>query len=81
MILISYHKLRGWADHLARIAVYVIFEECQQLRRDDSQIHEACQTLAAATLVRMGLSATPIYNYGGEFFNVIQILQPDALGA
>lgn len=80
VILISYHKLRGWADHLARIAVYVIFEECQQLRNSDSLIYEACQTLAMAAELRMGLSATPIYNYGGEFFNVIQILQPDALG-
>lgn len=80
VILISYHKLRGWADHLSRIVMYVVFEECQQLRNSDSLIYEACQKLAAAADRRMGLSATPIYNYGGEFFNVIQILQPDALG-
>jgi SNF2 family DNA or RNA helicase len=29
----------------------------------------------------MGLSATPIYNYGGEFFNVLDVLAPGKLGA
>ena len=28
----------------------------------------------------MGLSATPIFNYGGEFFNVIDVLCPGKLG-
>lgn len=80
VIICSYHKLRGWSDTLAEIAQYVVFEECQQLRRDGTGIYQACQDVARAVSRRMGLSATPIYNYGGEFFNVVDILLPDALG-
>ena len=29
---------------------------------------------------RLGLSATPIYNYGGEIFNVFEVIAPGALG-
>jgi hypothetical protein len=30
--------------------------------------------------MRIGLTATPIYNYGSEIFNVIEIIEPGALG-
>lgn len=81
VILISYHKLRGWHDELAAIAKLVVFDEAQQLRNDDSDIYQASAKLAAACLWRLLLSATPIYNYGGEFFNVLQVAMPDALGS
>lgn len=80
VIVISYHKLRGWSDTLAEFVRYVVFEECQQLRRRGTDIYSACEHLANRVPARMGLSATPIYNYGGEFYNVVQVLLPDALG-
>lgn len=80
VIVVSYHKLRGWSDTLAEIGRLVIFEECQQLRRDGTEIYRACRDLAGAVQLRLGLSATPIYNYGDEFFNVVQVLLPGALG-
>lgn len=81
VILVSYHKLRGWAEVLGEIAQYVVFEECQQLRNPGSDIYRACQYLAARARLRMGLTATPIYNYGGEFYHVVNVLLPDSLGA
>jgi hypothetical protein len=30
--------------------------------------------------LRIGLTATPIYNYGSEIFNVVEIIEPGALG-
>lgn len=80
VILISYHKLRGWAETLAEIAQYVVFEECQQLRSPDSSIHRACRHLSSRARLRMGLTATPIYNYGCEFFHVVDPLLPGCLG-
>ncbi|HCG1606534.1 TPA: DEAD/DEAH box helicase, partial [Pseudomonas aeruginosa] len=41
VILVSYHKLRGWADVLGEIVQYVVFEECQQLRNPSSNIYQA----------------------------------------
>lgn len=80
VILVSYHKLRGWAETLAEIAKYVVFEECQQLRSPNSQIYAACSYLARRAPLRMGLTATPIYNYGSEFFHVVDPLLPGSLG-
>ncbi|WP_122558532.1 DEAD/DEAH box helicase [Pseudomonas viridiflava] len=81
VILVSYHKLRTWAETLAEISQLVVFEECQQLRNPGTGIHTACQHLASHSRLRLGLTATPIYNYGSEFYHVINVLLPDALGS
>jgi SNF2 family DNA or RNA helicase len=80
VILVSYHKLRGWAETLAALVRYAVFEECQQMRTPGTDIYRACQHLARAAALRMGLTATPIYNYGAEFFHVVDPLLPGALG-
>ena len=81
VIITSYHKLRSLAEVLAEYANLVIFEECQQLRNSGSSIYEACMHVAERVKFRLGLSATPIYNYGHEFFYVVNVLQPGALGS
>lgn len=80
VILVSYHKLRGWAEVLGEIVRYAVFEECQQLRNPGSDIYKACRYLAEKASLRMGLTATPIYNYGAEFFHVVDPLIPGCLG-
>lgn len=81
VIVVSYHMLRGWADILAELARFAVFDEVQQLRHDGTQIYRAARHLASHSAWRMGLSATPIYNYGAEFFPVVETLLPGALGA
>lgn len=80
VIVISYHMLRGWAETLAEVCRYVVFDECQQLRHDGTGIFQAASFLAQRAQRRLGLSATPIYNYGAEFWPVIDTLLPGALG-
>lgn len=80
VIVTSYHKLRGWAEALAGQVKLVVFDECQALRSPSTEIYKAADFLAARTPRRLGLSATPIYNYGHEFHHVINVLAPDALG-
>ena len=80
VIVVSYHMLRGWAETLATFARYVVFDEVQRLRSGDTAIWHAAKHLADRVGLRMGLSATPIYNYGHEFWNVIECLVPGALG-
>ena len=80
VLICTYHKLRGWAETLAGVAQLVIFEECQQLRNPGSEIYQACKHVALRARRRLGLSATPIYGYGSEFFWVIDVLLPGALG-
>ena len=80
VFILNYHKLAGWSETFAKFARTICFDEAQELRRDVSQKYVAAKYLAAACQYRSGLSATPIYNYGGEFFNVVDVLRPGALG-
>lgn len=80
VVILNYHKLHGWAETLARYARIVIFDEAQELRRAGSRKYEAAVELSRAMKWRLGLSATPIFNYGGEIYNVLSVLQEDVLG-
>lgn len=80
VIVTSYSKLAKWADVLAPIAKSVVFDEVQELRKHDSQKYKAATQIAQAADLRIGLSATPIYNYGAEMYNVMEVLAPGALG-
>ncbi len=81
VILINYHKLTSWADVLTKYVNSVVFDEIQELRHADSAKYCAAKAIAGACRFRLGLSATPIYNYGGEIFNVLNILNPGCLGS
>lgn len=81
VLICNYHKLAGWAEALAGKVKTVIFDECQELRRAGSQKYEGARHIAEACEYRIGLSATPIYNYGIEIFNVMEVLRPGALGS
>lgn len=81
VIIMNYHKLAGWAESLKGVTKSIIFDECQELRRSESLKYDAARIISSECQLRMGLSATPIYNYGGEMFNVLQVLAPDSLGS
>lgn len=80
VLVINYHKLRGWSEELAGVVRYVVFDECQQLRNSDSNIYKAAIHVARKAKLRLGLSATPIYNLGHEMFYVVDALLPGCLG-
>ena len=80
VVVINYHKLGGWADVLAPLIKSVVFDEVQELRHRDSAKYAAASHVASSARYRMGLSATPIYNYGGEIYSVLDVLRPGALG-
>lgn len=81
VIVMNYPKLAGWADHLAGKVKTVIFDEVQELRREGTAKYEAARQVAAQADLRWGLSATPLYNYGGEMYSIISVLRPDLLGS
>lgn len=81
VIISNYHKLAGWAETLEPVVKSITFDECQELRHKGTQKYEAAEMIAHSCDYRLGLSATPIYNYGGEIWNVCNIITPDALGS
>ena len=82
VIVMSYSKLAAWGDAFAAHGFkLLVFDECQELRRDASQKYTAAAGIRAGVEIAVGLSATPIFNYGGEIFNILEVICPDRLGA
>jgi SNF2 family DNA or RNA helicase len=81
VIITNYHKLGGWSETLAGVVRSVTFDEGQELRSGDgTKKGAAARTIADACEYRLSLTATPIYNLGGEIWNVLRPVAPNALG-
>lgn len=81
VLIVPYSRLDGWRSHLDGWASSVIFDEVQELRRGVSTNKgaAAAQVSRDASFV-LGLTATPIYNYAGEIWEIYNILAPGVLG-
>lgn len=77
-----YSQVAGWADIFATgLFPTVIFDEPQELRGGEGTAKgRASFILASRAQWRLGLTATPIYNYGHEVWNILRFINPDALG-
>lgn len=80
VVVLNYHKLKGWADALSPHVRSIIFDEVQELRHRNTDRYNAARQLAEHASFALGLSATPIYNLGGEIWSVMNVLRKDALG-
>jgi SNF2 family DNA or RNA helicase len=80
VLIVSYHKLRGWAETLRGVVKLVVYDECQAMRSPDTAIYAAALHVGGGASWRLGLSATPIHNFGNEFHHVIDVIAPEALG-
>lgn len=81
VLFISYSKLRSWAPVLAGKYRTVIFDEAQELRTGAvSDKGKAAALIADQAEFKIGLTATPIYNYADELWHILNILAPDVLG-
>ena len=79
--ILHYLLLRGWKEALPRFHFHtVIFDEVQELRRAGTEKYSAASLLSESCERVIGLSGTPIYNYGGEIWNVVNILDYHFLG-
>lgn len=81
--LFRYTQLIGWVDVLSSGRFRsVVFDEIQQLRRGtESGKGTAALAVASAVDYRLGLSATPIYNYGTEIWNILRYIEDGLLGS
>lgn len=79
--LMHYLLLRGWKKELPEMGFQaVIFDEIQELRHSGTEKYSAASLLSSAMDKVIGLSGTPIYNKGGEIWNVVNILDFHFLG-
>lgn len=80
VLIVNYHKLAGWAGVLSGVVKSVVFDECQELRHAGTGRYIAAEHVRAGADYCIGLTATPIYNYGIEIFNVLNVIKPGCLG-
>jgi SNF2 family DNA or RNA helicase len=84
VVILNFAKLAGWAEIIARMAKFVVWDEVQELRRNSetetSRKYAAAKLIAERVPFKVGLSGTPFFNYGGEMFNVMNCIAPGALG-
>jgi len=75
-------QLAGWADIFATgFFNSVTFDEPQSLRTGTGTAKgTAAKVLSDNTTYHLGLTATPIYNYGDEMFNIMNYIDDSILG-
>lgn len=79
--IIHYLLLRGWKKALLNIGFKaIIFDEIQDLRHTRTEKYSAASLIASECENVIGLSGTPIYNRGGEIWNVLNIIEYHCLG-
>lgn len=78
-----YSNIAAWVDVIEPMGIRtVIFDEVQELRHGQTtEKGRAAAAICSVVPHRLGLTATPIYNYGSEIFNVVEYIAPGALGS
>jgi SNF2 family DNA or RNA helicase len=69
-------KTEGMFDLLPEPVPAVIIDECQGIKNHLSQRAKAVQEICKTATYVVALSGTPIKNHAGEYFTILNILQP-----
>lgn len=80
--IVKYSCLSGWVNVLSNGHFKsLILDEVQELRREESQKHTAAKNISLSVEYCQGLSATPVYNFGDEIYNILNLINPECLGS
>lgn len=80
-VVLNYDKLAKWGPSLAKANLKtVVYDEVQALRHHDSDRYAGAMALTTSVETIQALSATPIFNYGEEFYNIGEVVRPGFLG-
>lgn len=81
VIILTWSKVPGWAQHLAGRVRSVLLDEAQELRTGEGTArYSSTSWITGEADLVMGLTATPVYNWGVEVWNLMNIISPDTLG-
>lgn len=79
--LIHYLLLAKWKKVFAELEIGgVVFDEVQELRHSSSEKYSGASFLSSSAERVIGLSGTPVYNRGGEIWNVMNAISRNCLG-
>lgn len=79
--IIKYSCLAGWVNIFETgFFKSAVFDECQELRISGSGKYGGARALSDSVEYCIGMSYTPVYNFGDEIFNVLNLIKPGCLG-
>lgn len=80
--VISYYLISKFVEEFTKKKRIksLILDEVHNLRHDGTIKFNAVNGISEKCKCRIGLSATPIMNYGSDLFNIFEILEPGSLG-
>ena len=80
--IMKYNQLQYWIDVLVDSPISTVaFDEIQELRRGvESAKGAAAHVLCEQVEYKVGLTASLVYNYGIESYNIANMLRPGILG-
>lgn len=84
VIITSYNRLAPWQDILLGDTVKfntLILDEVQDLRHTGTGKREIAARISQRVEYCLGLSGTPVYNYGNEIWSVMDALKMECLGS
>ena len=78
-----YTQIAGWVDIITKgLFKFAVYDEPQALRTGEkTQKGMAARVLSDSVTYCCGLTATPIYNWGAEIWNVLRFIRPEVLGS
>ena len=80
--IFKYTSLSGWTNIFATgFFKLACFDEVQELRHRGTDKYDSSKVLSNNVEYCLGMSGTPIYNYGNEIFNVLDCINDGCLGS
>ena len=79
--LLAYSKMLNWPNYVGSVCKTVAFEEGHALRSHDTKRWRAAHSIAKQCEYRVAITATPLFNLGGEAWNILECVRPGFLGS
>lgn len=81
VLITSYNRLSSWQDVLSNMQFRtLILDEVQDLRKTGTNKRAMAAIISRNSERCVGLSGTPIFNYGVELWSVMDVIKPGCLG-
>lgn len=82
VVITTYSRITKWQDIFVPTPFKtMIFDEIQDLRHLDTKKRNTSRVLSEQMEQVIGLSGTPIFNYGAEIWSVLDVISPNCLGS
>lgn len=78
--IFTYGRIVGWVNIFTTgFFKACCFDEIQELRHSSTEKYRGAQALCKNTKWQLGLSATPVYNYGDDIWTILNLLKEGCL--